>query len=44
MAAENLVEYLEQHPRMMGGLFTICLLLTQASPAIAGDGCELCGT
>lgn len=44
MAAEKLVRYLEQHPRMMGVLFTICLLLAQASPALAGDGCDLCGT
>lgn len=44
MAAENLVTYLEQHPRMMGILFTICLLLAQAGPVVAGDGCDVCGT
>lgn len=44
MAAENLVEHLEQHPRMMGVLFTICLLLSQAAVVGASDGCNYCGT
>lgn len=42
MVAENLARYLEQNPKMMGALFTICLLLAQATPVIAGDGCS-CG-
>lgn len=44
MGSNNLVQYLEQHPRMMGVLFTTCLLLTQAAPVIAGDGCDCPGT
>lgn len=42
MAADNMARYLERHPKMMGVLFTICLLLAQAAPVIAGDGCT-CG-
>ena len=44
MVAENLARYLEQNPKMMGALFTICVLLAQATPALAGDGCTACGT
>lgn len=33
-----LVEYLADHPRMTGVLFTICLLLSQAGTVIAGNG------
>lgn len=39
MSDENtsrMAEYLKNNPRKMGILFTILLLLTQASPALAG--------
>lgn len=29
-------DFLAEHPRMSGALFTLVLLLSQASPAIAG--------
>ncbi|WP_192918544.1 DUF7503 family protein [Salinigranum salinum] len=32
-----LVAYLTDHPRMMGALFTIVLLLSQAGSALAGN-------
>ncbi|MFC7080457.1 DUF7503 family protein [Halorussus caseinilyticus] len=31
----KMAEYLEAHPRMMGALFTICLLLMQAGNVAA---------
>lgn len=33
-----LTEFLADNPRMMGALLTLCLLLTQASAAIAANG------
>lgn len=35
-------EYLAEHPRMIGGLFTMLLLLSQAGSVAAGEGC-VCG-
>lgn len=43
MADNSLAQYVAQHPKMMGVLFTICLLLAQAGPVIATDGCDRCG-
>ena len=34
----TIAEYLEAHPRMMGALFTICLLLMEAGNAAAAAG------
>ena len=31
----KVADYLEEHPRMMGALFTICLLLMEAGNAAA---------
>lgn len=33
---EDLTQYLKNHPRMIGALFTIMLLLSQAGTAAAG--------
>lgn len=37
-SGSQLVEYLNDHPRMTGVLFTICLLLTQAGNVAAANG------
>lgn len=34
--AESMKDYLSEHPRMIGALFTILLVLSQASMAAAG--------
>lgn len=34
----TLAEYLSEHPRMIGALFTVLLLLTQAGSAVAAGG------
>lgn len=34
----RLAEYLEEHPRMIGALFTLLLLLSQAGTAAAHGG------
>jgi hypothetical protein len=37
----SLAGYLREHPRMMGVLFTTCLLLSQTAPAAAAfSGCR----
>ena len=33
--------YLENHPRMIGVLFTLMLLLSQAGSAMAAGGCTI---
>jgi hypothetical protein len=33
---ESLKDYLSEHPRMIGALFTILLVLSQAGPVVAG--------
>lgn len=39
MSEQNpLTEYLAENPRMMGALLTLCVLLTQATAVIAGNG------
>lgn len=35
---DTMAEFLEDHPRMMGALFTICLLLMQAGNVMANAG------
>lgn len=32
---DSIAEFLEAHPRMMGALFTICLLLMEAGNVVA---------
>ena len=39
----ELTEYLKNHPRMMGALFTLLLLLSQAGSAIAGNSHAISG-
>lgn len=42
--SENAVaEYLSDHPRMLGGLFTILLLLTQVGNVAAGTSVSISG-
>ena len=38
-----ITQYLAEHPRMMGALFTILLLLSQAGAVAAGDGFSISG-
>ena len=33
----SVTAYLAEHPRLMGALFTICLLLSQAGTVAAGN-------
>jgi hypothetical protein len=40
---ESLTDYLYDHPRMMGALFTLVLLLSQAGSAVAGNAGSCCG-
>jgi hypothetical protein len=40
---ESLTDYLYEHPRMMGALFTLVLLLSQAGSAVAGNSSGCCG-
>lgn len=42
--SENAVaEYLADHPRMLGGLFTVLLLLTQVGNVAAGTSVTISG-
>lgn len=43
MADNDIASYLAEHPRMIGVLFTMMLLLTQAGNAAAGGGSTLIG-
>lgn len=47
MTAENersqMAEFLKEHPRLLGALFTIVLLATQAGTVLAGDGEAIAG-
>ena len=43
MSATDLKAYLEANPRMIGVLFTMFLLLTQAGNAAAGNGAVVSG-
>ena len=38
MSEASISEYLAQHPKMIGVLFTITLLLTQAGSVVANSG------
>ena len=38
MSEASISEYLAQHPKMIGVLFTITLLLTQAGSVVANGG------
>lgn len=38
-----LTEFLRENPRMIGVLFTICVLLSQAGTVVAGNGSTLSG-
>lgn len=39
----TLAEYLHEHPRMIGALFTVLLLLTQAGSALAAGASSNAG-
>lgn len=41
--AESITEYLAEHPQMMGALFTVCLLVSQAGAVAAGNGATVGG-
>lgn len=41
--SNELTEYLKNHPRMMGALFTLLLLLSQAGSAVAGNAHTISG-
>lgn len=41
--SSTLMTYLESNPRMIGALFTLVLLLTQAGAAAAGNGVTISG-
>ena len=43
MSDGNLKAYLAEHPRMMGVLFTLLLLLSQAGNVVAGGGGSYAG-
>ncbi|WP_255359090.1 hypothetical protein [Haladaptatus sp. R4] len=38
MARQEVAKYLEQHPRMIGVLFMMTLLMMQTAPVLAGGG------
>ena len=39
----SITQYLSEHPRMLGGLFTVLLLLTQAGTVAAGTSATTAG-
>ena len=43
MSDTTMGEFLSEHPRMIGVLFTITLLLSQAGTAVAAGGSSLSG-
>jgi hypothetical protein len=43
MADSKMADYLAEHPRMIGVLFTMMLLLTQAGNVAAGSGITVSG-
>ncbi|WP_255491976.1 hypothetical protein [Haloarcula sp. JP-L23] len=43
MSDTTMREYLAEHPRMAGALFTILLLLTQAGNAAAANSASISG-
>lgn len=40
---DAVTEYLAENPQMVGALFTMCLLLSQAGTVAAGNGSTLGG-
>lgn len=44
MFESTIADYLAEHPRMTGVLFTMLLLLTQSGTVAAGAGCGYAGT
>ncbi|WP_268899034.1 DUF7503 family protein [Haloarcula rubra] len=43
MSDNTMRDYLAEHPRMAGALFTILLLLTQAGGAVAANNASIAG-
>jgi hypothetical protein len=43
MSDTKLAAFLKEHPRMMGVLFTLTVLLTQIGPVAAGNGHSVTG-
>lgn len=41
--SERMTDYLEENPRMIGVLFTVLVLLSQAGNALAGGGVAVPG-
>jgi hypothetical protein len=41
MSDTSVAEFLREHPRMMGALFTMAVLLTQAGTVAAGNGTSI---
>jgi hypothetical protein len=41
--SSELADYLKNHPRMMGALFTLTLLLSQAGSVAAGNNWTISG-
>jgi hypothetical protein len=39
----SITEYFAEHPRMLGGLFTVLLLLTQVGNVAAGESASIAG-
>jgi len=39
----SIAQYFAEHPRMLGGLFTVLLLLTQVGNAAAGESATVAG-
>jgi hypothetical protein len=39
----SIAEYFAEHPRMLGGLFTVLLLLTQVGNVAAGSSATISG-
>lgn len=42
-AKDSMTDYLESHPRMIGALFTMMLLLSQAGSVAAGNNVSQVG-
>lgn len=40
---DSMTDYLASHPRMIGALFTLMLLLGQSGTALAGNGSSTVG-
>jgi hypothetical protein len=40
-AKDSMTEYLAEHPRMIGVLFTLFVLLSQAGTAVAGSSSQI---